>query len=210
MKMELLKGIFELTSKRSVLRQTKFQRLNRERLGEAEVRNVMVKILEQKGVYYGIEAATKEKQAKEGNIIKRSALVDLVIYERKEDERPEIFVEFKRGPVSIDKIEKDLLKMMREPDYLKGACFFHILPKVRNKSERSLARARNQAIKKYYQAYCKIDKTACIQRWFILFIMDTTSRKYYLCEKENICNIEKLDNGKWEDIKYEKHLLEQL
>lgn len=36
--------------------------LNRERLSEAEVRNVMIKILEKSKIYYGIEIATKENK----------------------------------------------------------------------------------------------------------------------------------------------------
>jgi len=199
---EQLKEICRQTAQRCILKQYKYQVLNRERLGEAEVRNVMVRILEEKKIFYGIEIATEEKQEKEGNVINRSALVDLAVYENQKAETPTILIEFKRGQPGLDKIEKDYAKMMNEPDCVKGSCFFHILPKEQDKSEKASERARNEIIKKYDRAYLSVSRGKCVPKWFMLYILDASARKLYICEKENICHIDKFNDGTWEPIKY--------
>ena len=199
-----LREICRQTAKRTILRQYRYQVLDRERLSEAEVRNVMAKILEESKVYYGIEVATEEKQRKKESVIHRRALVDLAIYENKKAEHPAVLIEFKRAQPTKDKIEKDFSKMMGEPANVKGTCFFHILPKEENRPGKSLERARNEVVKKYHAAYSAIKIKKCIPKWFVLFILDSSSRKLYICEKENICCIDKFDNGKWEPIKYSR------
>lgn len=202
MNQQLLKEICRQTARRCILKQYRYQILNRERLGEAEVRNVMVRILEESKFFYGIEIATKEKQNKEGNVINRSALIDLAIYENRKTKDSAILIEFKRAQPSLDRIEKDFAKMIKEPSHVIGCCFFHILPKGQNRSEKALERARKAIVKKYYQAYSSVNKIKCVPKWFILYILDATARKLYVCEKENICHIDKFDDGIWEPIKY--------
>ncbi|GEM_PF-1189420 len=203
MDQERLKQIFRLTALRSVGKQYKYHRLDRNRLGEAEVRNVMARILEENKIYYGIEISTKAKQPKKENIRNRVALVDLVIYENRKDETPSIFIEFKRGQPSLDDIKKDFRKMVREPEKtsLRGGAFFHILPKVEDPKEKFLERARKEIIKKYAKTYIRLKKGKLRSRWFVLFILDASSRKYYYCSKSDINRIDKLDDGAWYPLK---------
>mgnify|MGYP001585464591 CR=1 FL=1 len=202
MNKEQLKEICRQTAKRCILKQYKYQVLNRGRLSEAEVRNVMVRILEERKFYYGIEIATEENQEKEGNVINRPALVDLVIYDNRKAENPIMLIEFKRAQPSLYKIEKDFAKMMNEPARVKGSCFFHILPKEKKRAEKALGRARNEIVKKYYQAYSNVNIEKCVSKWFMLYILDASARKLYVCEKQNICHVDRFDDGTWEAIEY--------
>ena len=160
MNIEILKKIFILTAKRSAQRQYRYLVLDRSRLSEPEIRHVMTRILVEKKVHYGIEVATQAKHRISGKDMSRSALVDLVLYEKGNKKEPIIWVEFKRGQSSIDKIRKDFIKMLMER-YLEGVCFFHILPKLRSRTEKSTWRAQEAILKKYFEAYQNIEKRNC-------------------------------------------------
>jgi len=86
-----------LTARRCVKNSYKYHRLDKSRLGEAEVRNVMAKILEEKKIYYGIEVSTRERFQKQVKQTTRRALIDLAIYDGPDTELPSIIVEFKRS-----------------------------------------------------------------------------------------------------------------
>jgi len=123
----LLKSLLIMVARRCAQRQYKYQILDKKRLGEAEVRNVMAKTLEEKQILYGIEVQTSTPYQKTTNNYTRRALFDLIIYDDKDDS-PSVLIEFKRGQTPIGNIEKDFRKMKIEPKEGIGTCFFHVLP----------------------------------------------------------------------------------
>lgn len=199
MNIETIKEIFVLAGKRSIKRQYRYFILDRSRLSEPEVRHVMAKILEERKIYYAIEKATEKKHRITGETMERSALTDLVIYGKDRRAGASIWVEFKRGQPEIGKITKDFIKMIREPS-IKGACFFHILPKINPKKNKSNERAKKAIIEKYSDAYGSVDKDKCEKKWFVLFILDGNSRQWFFLHKIDICNIDSF-GGKWEDLR---------
>jgi hypothetical protein len=199
MEIDTLKNIFILTAKRSALRQYKYHVLDRFRLSEPEIRDVMSKILIEYKVHYGIEYPTLVKHKISGETRSRSALVDLVIYEKDNLRHAKTWIEFKRGQVDIQNIKKDFIKMLKEPS-IELVSFFHILPKIGSKSEKSKQTSQRSILKKYLEAYNSTPKEGCHPKIFILFIMDVESRQYYFCKKDNICAIERFDDGDWSRI----------
>jgi len=204
-KSEFLK-ISVLTARRCVKNRYKYHRLDKSRLGEAEVRNVMAKILEEKKIYYGIEVSTQERFQKQVKKITRRALIDLAIYNGPETELPSVIVEFKRAQPAVYNIIKDFKKMMAEPNDIKGACFFHILPQSEGAKEGKesmgrISRARNEIIKKYEEAYKEAKVRQCVDKWFMLFILDGSRDEYYYVEKESICRLDGLGTGEWKALK---------
>lgn len=201
MNIKTIKKIFIKTATRTVKRQYRYFVLERSRLSEPEIRHVMAKILDEEQIYYGFEYPTLVKHRISGKGRSRSALVDLVLYKEENKKEPIIWVEFKRGQPSIDKISKDFIKMLKERN-LEGVCFFHILPKLRLRTEKSKLRAQEAVLTKYSEAYQNIEKSECEKKWFILFISDCESREYYFCQKNDICDIDKLDDGDRGKIEY--------
>jgi hypothetical protein len=204
-KSEFLK-ISVLTARRCVKNRYKYHRLDKSRLGEAEVRNVMAKILEEKKIYYGIEVATQERFQKQVKKTTRRALIDLAIYDGPDTKLPSIIVEFKRSQPVLYNIIKDFKKMMAEPNDIKGACFFHILPQSEGAKEGKesmgrISRARNEIIKKYEEAYKEAKVRQCVDKWFMLFILDGSRDEYYYVEKESICRLDGLGTGEWKALK---------
>jgi hypothetical protein len=196
-----LREILILTAKRSILNKYKYHRLDKGRLGEAEVRNVMAKTLEEKRITYALEYPTTDKFRRPNGNVSRVALVDMVIFENKTAKDPSFLIEFKRGQPQLSFMDKDFIKMMQAPSDIKGCCFFHILPKGLSASKGYRARAHAEIIKKYFQAYEKTNNSVCFPKRFFLFILDATSNQYYYCEKENICQIEGFDKGPWHILK---------
>jgi hypothetical protein len=196
-----LREILVLTAKRSILNKYEYHRLDKGRLGEAEVRNVMAKTLEEKRVYYALEYPTSEKFRRPNGNVSRAALVDMVIFKNKTAKNPSVLIEFKRGQPQLSFIDKDFIKMMQAPSDIKGCCFFHILPKELSESKGYRARAHAEIIKKYSQAYEQARNSSCCAKRFVLFILDATSNQYYYCKKENICRIEGFDKGLWHVLK---------
>ncbi len=131
-----MKEIFIIIARRSVRRQYRYSVLERSRLSEPEIRHVVTKILDEKDIYYGLEYPTSVKYKVSCKSGSRNALVDLVLYKRDNKKEPIIWVEFKKEEPSIDKVIKDLVKMIRERS-LEGVCFFHILAKCRSRAEKS-------------------------------------------------------------------------
>jgi len=127
-------------------------------------------------------------------------LVDLVLYKKENKKEPIIWVEFERAQPSIDKINKDFIKMLRESN-LEGVCFYHILPRLRSRSIKSKQRAQEAVLQKYYDAYHSIEKNKWDKKWFILFIMDCENKQFYYCQKDDIRNINSLSDGHWEEIR---------
>jgi len=204
-KSEFLK-ILVLTARRCVKNRYKYHRLDKSRLGEAEVRNVMAKILEEKKIYYGIEVSTKERFQKQVNQTTRRALIDLAIYDGPDTKLPSIIVEFKRSQPVLYNIIKDFKKMMAEPNDIKGACFFHIRPqsegaKEGKTSSKKTLRSREAIIRKYENAYKEAKVLRCMHKWFILFILDASKDEYYYVEKKSLCRIGGLGTGKWNVLK---------
>lgn len=201
MDIETIKEIFTIAARRNVKRQYRYFVLERSRLSEPELRHVVTKVLDEKHIYYSLEYPTLVKHRISGKGRSRSALVDLVLYKEDNKKEPIIWVEFKRGQPSIDKIGKDFIKMLKERD-LEGVCFFHILPKLRSRTERSRLRAQKAVLTKYSEAYQSIEKSECEKKWFVLFILDCENKQYYFCQKNDICNIDNLDEVRWREIKY--------
>jgi len=195
-----LNEIFLRTARRIVRRQYRYFNLDRARTSEAEARHVFAKILDERKLYYGIEIPTEAKHSISGSTIKRSALTDLVIYGEGRSNKFPIWVEFKRGQPGIDMIAKDFIKMIMEPSIL-GVCFFHILPEVESMVNRSNERAKKAVIRKYVEAYQRVEKGNCKSKWFVLFILDCSSKQYYLLQKNNVCNIDSFENSRWIAIK---------
>jgi hypothetical protein len=193
MEVDVLRQLLLVASRRSVLRQYRYHKLDKERMSEAEIRYVTAKVLEENRIYYGIEIPTREDYVHEDKHVTRKALVDLVIYEKKESEHPSVFIEFKRGQPEIEKIKKDFNKMMREPSSLEGACFFHILHKSDYGSDNRLSRARSNILKKYSDALKDVHHThrfnnqVLSNRWFLLFVLDGSNRQYNSCTVGNMC-----------------------
>lgn len=200
------KEILLLVARRCAHRRYKYQILNRDRLGEAEVRNVMAKTLDEKRLHYGIEIPTSVPHKLTG-VTSRRALFDMVIYNEKASDREAIIVEFKRGQPKPSFIEKDMRKMISEPLPAVGACFVHILPEKASgemSTEKSMERAKNQIINKYNQAYHKskeLDSKKAMSKWFILFILDVSSKKYYYYESDDINKIDAFPKIEWERIR---------
>ena len=125
MEIEEIVEICRVTSQRCVHRQYRYHILFRDRLSEADVRNVMTSVLDGRKKYYGLEYPTK--------YISKRGQVDLVIYDSRPkgaswktiENSPSVFVEFKREISKSAFIQKDFVKMMKAPESVKGACFFH-------------------------------------------------------------------------------------
>ena len=184
MKKDLLQDIFLETSRRLLIGPFTYQLLDSERMGEAEMRNVLVRVLEEKKLHYAIEVATGEPFIHKDGHQTRKALVDLVIYGNGPSRDKSVYVEFKRGHPSIGNIVKDIAKMLGEKKHLEGASFFHYLHKGDYGSENRLKRARSQIIKKYYDALNdarkdrQVDTQILSGRWFYVFILDGSAKEY--------------------------------
>lgn len=199
MNIQTIKEIFTTAARRIVRRQYRYLVLERSRLSEPEVRHVVTKILDEKHIYYSFEYPTVIKHKISGTSRSRSALADLALYEEDNKKESVIWVEFKKAQPSINKIIKDFIKMRMEKG-LEGVCFFHILPKLRVRSERSKLRAQKAILKKYIDAYQSIKEHNCEKKWLILFILDCENKQYYYCQKDDICHIDNLSDGHWGEI----------
>jgi hypothetical protein len=157
--------------------------------------------LEEKHIYYALEYRTGEKFKQPDGDVSGAALVDLVVFDNEEALNPSVLVEFKRAEPQVSFIAKDFVKMMQERSVVQGACFFHLLPKARSQSTGYRNKAHKAIISKYLRAYKSAAYARCFPKWFVLFILDATSHQYYLCEKENICGIDRLDDGIWHVLK---------
>jgi hypothetical protein len=202
---EVIKEIFVETSKRLLQNFFSYQILNRERMGEDEIRNVMARVLEERKIFYEIETATEEAFIHEDNRVTRKALVDLVIYGEKHDRSSSINVELKRGHPVIEKIKKDIIKMFGEKEHLRGACFYHYLQKIDYGSIDRLDDAHSRILKKYSSALeqCqdidRYDKNMLDKRWFLLFIIDASNEEYFFGFVDNMTKPIERDN-KWQKL----------
>lgn len=166
----------------------------------------MAKTLEEKRLHYGIEIPTSVPHKLTGNTSRR-ALFDMIIYNGKASDRAAIIVEFKRGQPKPSFIEKDMSKMLSEPLPAVGACFVHTLPERASgemSTEKSKERAQNRIINKYNQAYKKskkLDSKKAMSKWFVPFILDVSSKKYYYYESDDINKIDACPKQEWERIK---------
>ncbi len=184
MKRDLLQNIFIESSRRLLIGPSTYQLLDSERMGEAEMRNVMARILEERKLHYAIEVATGEPYKHKDGRQTRKALVDLVIYENGPSRDRSVYVEFKRGHPARGNIIKDIVKMLGEKKHLEGASFFHYLHKGDYESENRIKRARSQIIKKYGDALNDArkdrqeDPQILLGRWFYVFILDGSVKEY--------------------------------
>lgn len=205
---EELKSICLSTAKRCILRQAQYQVLNKSRLDESEVRNVMIKVLEGKKKYYGLEISTGVPFRNEFGKKTRSALFDLMLFGSKDPQSRSICIELKRGQPPLENIIKDFIKMIIEPAPIYGACFFHLLPRAEGRSEKALKTARNSVLIKYNKAYMRAIKGVGASgnhtRWFALFVLDSSTSSLYSHFEPNISNIKEFPGGEWERIQYRK------
>ncbi len=98
------------------------------KIREPEVRYVYCKILEEKGYKFGLEVPTKEDYSFTGEK-SRSALTDLSIFGEEK-----INIEFKEGQPKQDQVDKDIEKLIREPN---PGIWFHIFQTRSSNSEHS-------------------------------------------------------------------------
>lgn len=199
------KRLLVYAARRCVSKHYPFQYIDNKRLSEAEVRYVLCKIFYDKHILHGIEMPTKFNEHQfTGTVRKRCALVDLVLYDNSLLQQPMIWVELKRGQVKIENIEKDFTKMLLEPAIggPRGVCFFHILPTPKKNATRArkLELRQSNIVKRYSKVCNATKKSGHIDRWFVLFILDSKTGQYYYVYKPNLYNIESLSDGEQKGI----------
>jgi len=181
---ENIKNILVETSKRLLFGFQITQRYTLERMSEHEIRNILVKVVEENNIHYALEVPTVEPYVHDARGVTRKALVDLVLYDET-DENKALYLELKIGQPNEEKIIKDIKKMIGDRERIKGGIFFHYLNKseitnrhkhakesILNKYRKSLEKACN---KPEYREI-KIDDCS-----FTLFILDGTEEDYYYC-----------------------------
>lgn len=180
----LLQDVYLETARRLLIGPFTYQRLVPERMGEAEIRNVLARVLEEKQQQYAIEVATGEPYIHKNGRETRKALVDLVTYTATPNGNESVYIELKRGHPPISNIIKDINKMISEGKYLVGASFFHYLHKADYGSDNRSLRTRSNILKKYQDALTEANgirpknRILSSKRWFYCFILDGSSHKY--------------------------------